>query len=88
MDDIKTESPATTFILQPSYPFYLPNYYSIQVEALKEYAAVNNIAYLDHWTAWPATDNPQISDYGNQSGPNVEGLNVWAKFIVEYFVNK
>jgi hypothetical protein len=88
MEDIKAENPETTFILQPSYPIYLPNYYSIQVESLKEFAAVNNIVYLDHWTAWPATDNPQVNDYVNQSGPNAEGLNVWANYLVEYFVNK
>ncbi|NYE05903.1 hypothetical protein F4694_002678 [Bacillus niacini] len=88
MDDIKAESPETTFILQPSYPFYLPNYYSIQVKALKEYATLNNLTYLDHWSAWPATDNPQINDYVTQSGPNAEGLNVWANYLVEYFVKK
>jgi hypothetical protein len=86
--DIKAKNPDTTFILQPSYPIYLPKYYSTQVEALKEYAVANNLTYLDHWTAWPSTDNPQINDYVNQSGPNEQGLKVWAKFLVEYFVNK
>jgi hypothetical protein len=86
--DIKAENPNTTFILQPSYPIYLPKYYSTQVDALKEYATVNNLTYLDHWTAWPATDNPEINNYVSQSGPNEEGLNIWAKFLVEYFVNK
>lgn len=90
IEDIKAENPDTTFILQPSYPIYLPKYYSVQVEALKEYATVNNITYLDHWTAWPATDNPEIKNYlnENQNGPNEQGYQSWSQFLIEYFVNK
>jgi hypothetical protein len=38
IEDIKTQNPDTTFILQPSYPIYLPKYYATQAEALKNYA--------------------------------------------------
>lgn len=89
ISDIKAANPDTTFILQPSYPIYLPNYYSKQVEGLQEYAAANNIKYLDHWTAWPATDNPEIKDYfSDESGPNEKGYQVWAQYLNDYFVNK
>jgi lysophospholipase L1-like esterase len=90
MEDIKAENPDTTFILQPSHPIYRPKLYSSQVEALKEYAAANNLTYLDHWTAWPVTDNPEIKDYltNDQSGPNEKGNQVWAQFLVNYFVSK
>lgn len=87
--DIKTANPDTTFILQPSYPIYLPKYYSEQVKALEEYAAANNIKYLDHWIVWPATDNPEIKDYySDQDGPNEKGYQVWSQFLIDYFVNK
>jgi lysophospholipase L1-like esterase len=90
IEDIKAANPNTTFILQPSYPIYLPKYYSTQVETLKEYAAANNITYLDHWTAWPATDNQEIKNYLNedQSAPNEQGYQVWAQFLTDYFINK
>lgn len=90
IEGIKAENPDTTFILQPSFPIYLPKYYSTQVEALKEYATANNVTYLDHWTAWPATDSPEIKDYLNkdQSAPNEKGYQVWAQFLTDYFVNK
>lgn len=90
MEDINAANPETTFILQPSYPIYNPKYYSTQVEVLKEYATANNLTYLDHWTAWPATDNPEIKNYLNddQSAPNEQGYQVWAQFLTEYFVNK
>lgn len=90
MEAVKAVNPNTTFILQPSYPIYLPKYYAEQVEALKGYAVENNLTYLDHWAAWPATDNPEIKDYltEGQNGPNEKGNQAWAQFLVEYFVNK
>lgn len=90
MEDIKTTNPDTTFILQPSYPIYLPQYYSVQVEGLKQFAAENTITYLDHWTAWPATDNPELQEFltEGENGPNDNGNQVWAQFLVDYFVNK
>jgi hypothetical protein len=90
IEDIKVESPDTTIILQPSYPIYLPKYYATQVQALKDYAVANNLTYLDHWTAWPATDSSEIKNYLNegQNGPNEQGTQVWAQYLVEYFVHK
>jgi hypothetical protein len=90
MEAVKAENPNTTCILQPSYPIYLPKYYSVQVEALKAYSEENNVTFLDHWTAWPATDNPEIKDYltKGQDGPNENGNQVWAQFLINYFVNK
>jgi hypothetical protein len=89
IEDIKVENPQTTFILQPSHPIYLPKYYSDQVEGLKNYAVENNLPYLDHWVAWPATDNPDIKNYyDEQTGPTEAGYAVWLQFLVEYFVNK
>lgn len=88
MEDIKAENPDTTFILQPSHPIYLPKLYATQVQALKDYAEANNLTYLDHWTAWPATDSIEINNYLNEGSPNDQGNQVWAQFLVEYFVKK
>ncbi len=88
IDAVKAENPDTTFILQPSNPIYLPKYYSTQVDALKGYAEENKITYLDHWTAWPATDDPKIKDYLVENDPNEKGNQAWAQFLIEHFVNK
>ncbi len=85
---VKAENPDTTFILQPSNPIYQPKIYATQIEALKGYAKENNLTYLDHWTAWPATDDPKIKDYLVENEPNDKGNQVWAQFLVEFFVNK
>ncbi|MEH7252011.1 SGNH/GDSL hydrolase family protein [Neobacillus niacini] len=90
IEAVKAKNPNTTFILQPSNPIYLPKYYATQVEGLKGYAKENNLTYLDHWTAWPATDDPKIKDYvvEGKKGPTEKGNEAWAQFLVEYFVNK
>ncbi|MEH7249342.1 SGNH/GDSL hydrolase family protein [Neobacillus niacini] len=93
MAGITAENPDTTFILQPSYPIYLPKYYADQVAAVKQFAQENNITYLDHWKAWPATDNPDIKKYliegqKGQEGPNEQGYQVWGQFLLDYFINK
>jgi hypothetical protein len=90
MEDIKAENPDSTFILQPSYPIYQPKLYAEQIAALKEYAAENNLTYLDHWTAWPATDNVEIKDYlaEGQNGPNEKGNQIWGEFLEGYFIKK
>jgi lysophospholipase L1-like esterase len=89
MEDIKAGNPDTTFILQPSNPIYLPKYYSEQIEALKNYAVENNVTYLDHWTAWPATDHPELKNYLNEDqSPNELGYQAWAQYLIAYFVKK
>ena len=90
IEAVKAESPETTIILQPSFPIYQPKYYADQVEALKEFAQENKLTYLDHWTAWPETNNSEIKDYltAGQKAPNEKGYQVWAQFLTDYFVNK
>ncbi|MBY0145132.1 SGNH/GDSL hydrolase family protein [Neobacillus niacini] len=87
IEDIRAQNPDTTFILQPSNPIYLPQYYSEQIEGLKNFAAANNLTYLDHWIAWPATDNPELENYLNEDqSPNELGYQAWAHFLSAYFV--
>jgi hypothetical protein len=88
--DVEKINPDTTFILQPSYPLNAATFYPQQEESLKNFAAENKIAYLDHWTAWPNSNDPTLKDYllPDQSGPNEKGIVVWEKFVVDYFVSQ
>ena len=90
IDDVKTANPATTFVLQPSYPLYAAKYYPLQVDALKQYAADNSITYLDHWKAWPDYQKAELKNYllADQSAPNDKGNGVWAKFLEDYLISK
>jgi hypothetical protein len=90
IDTSKESNPNTVFILQPPNPIYQPKLYLTQVEALEEYAAENNIAYLDHWEAWPDTQSEEIYEYLEDGigQPNEEGHKIWGKYVVDYLISK
>jgi hypothetical protein len=90
IDAAKESNPNTVFVLQPPNPIYQPKLYATQVQALEDYAAENNVAYLDHWEAWPDTDSEEIYEY-LQDGigqPNEEGHKVWSKYVIDYLISK
>jgi hypothetical protein len=90
IEDVKKTNPETTFIHQPSYPLYNTKNYPLQVAVLKAYAQKNKLTYLDHWQAWPDTNDLKLKDYllDDNSGANDLGNEVWGQFIVDYLVNK
>jgi hypothetical protein len=89
MDDIKTENPDTSFIIQPSYPLYKAKIYPSQVKDLKAYAKENEIPYLDHWSAWPNYKTKEITEYlqPDQSAPNEKGYQLWSESIIQYLIS-
>ncbi|WML55195.1 SGNH/GDSL hydrolase family protein [Neobacillus sp. PS3-12] len=88
--DVTRTNPDTTFILQPSYPLFAAKYYPIQVAKLKQYAAQNQITYLDHWTSWPASTDKTLNDYllPGGSGPNDKGNQVWSQYLINFLIHK
>jgi hypothetical protein len=77
-------------ILQPANPLSKAIFYPQQVEALKAYAETNGLPYLDHWKAWPETENErrELLDTGDPSYPNEKGHQLWADYIIDYFISK
>jgi hypothetical protein len=90
IEGVKAANPDTTFILQPSYPLYAAKYYPIQVAKLKQYAAQNQITYLDHWTSWPASTDKALNNYllPGGTGPNEKGIQVWSQYLINYLIHK
>jgi hypothetical protein len=90
ISDVAGADPDTTFILQPSYPLYAAKYYPIQVAKLKQYAAQNQLTYLDHWTSWPASTDKTLNDYllPGGTGPNDKGNQVWSQYLINYFIHQ
>lgn len=88
--DVKATNPNTTFILQPSYPLFNAKFYPMQVAKLKQYAEQNQITYLDHWTAWPDSKNPDLNNYllPDASGPSNKGIQVWSEYLINYFIHQ
>lgn len=90
MDVTLEANPDTVFILMPPHPIYNATFYPKQVEALKEYAEDNKIAYLDHWKAWPDFKTEEVKEYitSDNSQPNEQGHELWSKFVTDYLISK
>lgn len=90
MDGTLKANPNTVFILMPPHPIYNATFYPKQVDALKEYAAENNISYLDHWEAWPDYSSEDVKEYvsPDNSQPSEKGHELWSKYVTEYLISK
>ncbi|WP_141771922.1 SGNH/GDSL hydrolase family protein [Rossellomorea aquimaris] len=89
LEDFKKGNPDLTIIIQPANPIYGAHYYLEDEKELQKYAEHNKYIYLDHWKAWPASDEKEIKDYlTNESLPNKKGNEAWAEFLINYFVRE
>ncbi len=79
-----------TVMIQPPNPVYNAKNYPKAVEALKQFTIQNDYTYINHWEAWPNSNNKDILSYlQDEFGfPNVKGQEVWAQYIVNYFIAK
>ncbi|MCF6409976.1 hypothetical protein [Pseudalkalibacillus salsuginis] len=75
-------------MIQPPHPIEDSISYESQVEAIEEFANDSEILFLNHWENWP--DGEEVGQYLNddQSGPNKQGNQVWAEYILNYFTGK
>lgn len=87
LEEIKVEHPNVTIYLQPPHPIFTAVNYPIQVENLKEYALENGYHFLDHWEAWTEQDDDLYLEEG-KGEPNEAGHQVWAQFLISYFIQE
>ena len=74
-------------ILHPPQPIFGAGYYLAQISALKEFSTIYSFNYIDHWSAWPDTDDAKLKEYLTEDGlPNDKGAAVWAKELEAYFI--
>jgi hypothetical protein len=90
VDAIKGAKEETFVILQATNPLSKAKYYPLQVEALQKYAEANNLAYIDHWKACPDTENErkELLYLGDPSYPNQHGHELWAEYLIDYFISE
>lgn len=88
--DVRASKPTTTFILQPPYPLFNAKFYPLQVDALQQYAAEENLPYLNHWEAWPDYKSEELKQYliEDLSAPNEAGYKVWSNYVIDYLIAK
>jgi hypothetical protein len=90
IESITSALPDVTIMLQPTNPIYNATYYPAQVEELKTFAKEKGYIYLDHWKAWPDYKSEEINDVVNENTdlPNERGHQLWADFLIHYFIAK
>lgn len=83
---LNEQNEEAVLMLQPTHPIVGATYYPKQIEELQAFAEEQNIPYLNHWTAWPEEDDLSAYVVESQETPNEEGHEVWAKYLLEYFI--
>jgi hypothetical protein len=86
-EELKKTNSGVEMILQPSYPIAGATYYPKQVGMLKTFAEENDFTYLDHWTKWPEEEELEEFLLPSQEGPNEEGHELWAEYMIDYFIH-
>lgn len=86
---VSAEVADAVLLLQPPQPIYGAQFYLRQVKALEEFALQQNFGYINHWTAWPDTNDIALKTYLTDSGsPAQQGAEAWATELSTYFIAK
>lgn len=89
IQQFKSFNPAVTVMIQPSNPIYQAYYYPKEENELEEFSLSHGYTYLDHWKAWPSGESNKLLSYLTDEGlPNDKGNEVWARYLVDYFIQK
>lgn len=90
VNTVEAANPEAAVFIQPPQPVYEARYYIDQVEALQADAGENNLNYINHWEAWPDTEDAELEEqYLEENGdPSVEGHELWAQALTDYFTGE
>jgi hypothetical protein len=88
--EAKRENEDISIFIQPPNPLFGANFFQQQVERVREYSILNNLAYLDHWEAWPNNDDETLKEFiiEGDTIPNQEGHSLWADYLAKMFAAK
>ncbi|OAT80894.1 hypothetical protein A6P54_12870 [Bacillus sp. MKU004] len=83
LGEFQKQNPDIQILLQPSNP-----YVGVEYEKdLKEYSIYHGYIYLNHWAVWPDKESEELKDYlTDENQPNAKGNEVWAQYLIDYFV--
>lgn len=86
-DRLEQENPDALIILHAPQPIYGAGYYLAQVQALGEFANIYGYPYIEHWDAWPDTDDIALKEHLTEDAvPNDKGAETWASELSNYFI--
>ncbi|ALS76405.1 epsx protein [Planococcus rifietoensis] len=86
-DRLEQENSDALVILHAPQPIYGAGYYLAQVQALGEFANIYGYPYIEHWDAWPDTDDIALKEHLTEDAvPNDKGAETWATELANYFI--
>ncbi|MGB6779085.1 MAG: SGNH/GDSL hydrolase family protein [Planococcus citreus] len=86
-DRLEQENADALIILHAPQPIYGAGYYLAQVQALGEFANIYGYPYIEHWDAWPDTDDIALKEHLTEDAvPNDKGAETWATELANYFI--
>ncbi|OED33134.1 epsx protein [Planococcus maritimus] len=84
---LEQENPDSLVILHAPQPIFGAGYYRAQVQALEEFANLYGYPYIEHWDAWPDTDDIALKEHLTaEAVPNSKGAETWATELSNYFI--
>jgi hypothetical protein len=88
--DIEEVNPEVAIMLMPANPLYEYISYDTSIEDLKEFAKEEGFPFINHWDAWPETDDEELIDYlkEDELTPNEKGYETWVNAVVDYLSGK
>lgn len=87
-DRLEQENSDALVILHAPQPIYGAGYYLAQVQALSEFANIYSYPYIEHWDAWPDTDDIALKEHLTEDAvPNDKGAETWATELTNYFIS-
>ncbi|MGM0897036.1 MAG: SGNH/GDSL hydrolase family protein [Bacillota bacterium] len=84
---LEEENSDALVVLHAPQPIYGAGYYLAQVQALSEFAKLYGYPYIEHWDAWPDTDDIALKEHLTEDAvPNSKGAETWASELTRYFI--
>ncbi|ANU20084.1 epsx protein [Planococcus plakortidis] len=84
---MEAENPEAQLVLHAPQPIYGAGFYLAQVQALEEFANLYGYPYIEHWNAWPDTDDIALKEHlTDEAVPNSKGAETWASELSSYFI--
>ncbi|MDV2684340.1 SGNH/GDSL hydrolase family protein [Alkalihalophilus lindianensis] len=85
---IESELENTDIIIIPPNPLYKAVNYPTQVEELQQYVEENGYTYVNHWVAWPESEDEVLQEYLEDGLPNEEGHQLWATYMTDFLTSE
>ncbi|WP_059103389.1 SGNH/GDSL hydrolase family protein [Shouchella shacheensis] len=85
--ELQETLPETEIILMPTNPINSTGPYLNQIDVLNTFAEdLDGVTYVDHWDAWPETDDAELDDYVSEGSPTIEGHESWAEALLPLLI--